>query len=45
MRKQLGFTFLGETRDADRFLLADLDIEGLGSEVPIISLVLYEIDN
>ena len=36
MRKQLGLTFLGETRE-DRLLLADVEIENLGAEVHVLS--------
>lgn len=42
MRKQLGFTFLGETRDAFRMLLVDAKVNGLSSEVSkIIVICMY----
>ena len=35
IRKQLGLTFLGETRDGERFIFADMYVQGLDSEVRI----------
>lgn len=33
VRKQLGITFLGETRDSERLVLADIYVKGINSEV------------
>lgn len=33
VRKQLGLTFLGETRESDRLVLADIYIKGINTEV------------
>ena len=33
VRKQLGLTFLGETREADKLMIIDVELQGLGNEV------------
>lgn len=35
-RKQLGLTFEGETREADRLLIADVEVYGIGAEVRLL---------
>ncbi|KAF7798986.1 hypothetical protein EIP86_010215 [Pleurotus ostreatoroseus] len=35
VRKQLGFTFLGETRPADRILISDMEVKGISDEVSL----------
>lgn len=33
VRKQLGFSFLGETREEGQFLIGLVEVQGLGTEV------------